>query len=212
MTLSLFTAEPAPDASVQRAEILDKVPVGTALSAAAPFISAIRPICSQIVVAGSARRGLSHVGDLEYVAVERHEGAIRQTLFQYCFEHKIRPETFFGQNKNGKKQIKCHLQADGQDLLLELYITQPKQFGWIHFIRTGHLKWNIAAMLQLTRNGFTMQDGLIHNGSRIIDCSEETTIFKLLGIPFLKPKFRTGDKALYHQLIEAGQKPAFKPK
>ncbi len=209
MQSTLFTEPASTNAHVQMPEILRRVSRAGAIAAAAPIFAAIRPVCSQIVIAGSVRRGSTLVHDIEYVAVETREGIIRETLFTYCFEHKIVPAAFFGNNKNGKKQIKCQLQAEDKDLQLELYITQPKQFGWTHYVRTGPLEWNIATMQQLKRTGYTMQDNLIHNGNTIIDCSEESTIFKLLGIPPVEPKLRTGDKALFHALHDAGQKPKF---
>ena len=209
MQPSLFTEPAQQDVHAQTPKsLLDKVPVKIARQAAAPIIAAIRPVCSKIVLAGSARRERTHVGDIEFVAIERHAGAILHELYQFCYRTKKNPVSFFGKNK-GEKHIQVRVPLTDRELQLEFWITTPKQFGWIHYLRTGPADWNIATVMQLKSYGYEIRDGLIIDRANVIDCSEEETVFKLLGIPSMEPKLRCTPLTLARALTDAGQQPKF---
>ncbi|MCL4304316.1 hypothetical protein KJZ99_00175 [bacterium] len=208
---TLLYTEPAAGVHAMTSDILQRVPRSAALRAVSPIRRALLPVCSQIAAAGSVRRGVSQIKSVELVCVELAAGTIRSTLFEYCFQNKINPSEFFGRFKHGTKLIDCNcLTDDGKSFKLELYLTQPRQFGWIHFIRTGPRDWNMAAMIQLNRTGHVLRDGLVIHNNTLIDCSLEQNIFDRLRIPFIKPQFRN-PKTLHATLLAAGANPHFKP-
>lgn len=59
----------------------ERIPVKDAERIAAAFIDHIQPFCKRVVIAGSIRRGLPTVGDIEIVAVPKVESLTTRDMF-----------------------------------------------------------------------------------------------------------------------------------
>ncbi|MCC6867116.1 MAG: hypothetical protein IT280_13250 [Ignavibacteria bacterium] len=154
----------------------------------------LAPVCIRIEIAGSIRRKRPESKDIELVCIPD-----KYRLEQLLNNMKAHSKIFFVKNGKLYKQFKW----SGQ--IVDLFICQPENWGWIYFIRTGSSNWNKKA-LQHYRNiyGFPAErdeagdykvkashEGYLLSvtGEKIFTL-EEQDVFDLLKIPFVEPEHR----------------------
>ena len=99
------------------------MPLARAKNIADRFITYLTPFCSKICVAGSVRREVEFVGDIEVVAIFKDEFA----------ETKAFPEGYPGMVVNGERLKRFKYPESG--IQIELYLPQPHDYGRILAIR-----------------------------------------------------------------------------
>jgi DNA polymerase/3'-5' exonuclease PolX len=158
------------------------MPLERAEKIAARMISYIDRACLRAEVAGSIRRRLPTVGDIEIVCVPNNDLSL-ELLF---------PEGFSGMTVNGPR-LKRFVYHDSTQI--ELYITSPHDWGRIFAIRTGSSTFShINLATQWNRLGWCgTHDGL----RRKKECDKKSTWklkpeFKM--DPTLPPPFTTERK------------------
>lgn len=184
-----------------------------AIAIAKRFVSLIEPYTARLVVAGSLRRRLASIGDVEIVAVPKVE----------TVETEV-PDLFGGQVHRGevdyldatmtmlldKGKVQKRLDANGsprwgmtlkyltfEGARVDLFTPNAERFGLILAIRTG--PWQLSRWLvtQKSKRGalpdhLVVRDGWVHyrtSGERIPTPDEES-FFSLLGLPVIPPHHR----------------------
>lgn len=195
----------------------------TALELAHGYLLQLAPVTHRAVIAGSVRRGLRQVGDIEIVVQPR---MIADGLFG-----EQRPDTEailavarrLGEvTKAGDRYIRVeapyfrtpgHLETVGVDIYM---VHPPAQWGCILAIRTGPARLGRWAMQCLARRGYVHRDGAIwrrtgrhersFNGEwrevlEPVEVPDEETFFRIAGLPCLPPS-RRGTRAAFRPLSE----------
>jgi DNA polymerase/3'-5' exonuclease PolX len=164
-----------------------------AIKAAESVKIQLSPLCSKIEIVGSIRRKKPLVNDIDIVCIPDNQTRFISMLknfgkFKAAGEKIIRVETF---------------QTLGIDL--DIYIANSLTWGTLMLIRTGSKEHNVKLCALARRNGmhlhadgsglFRMQEvqGLFSSepGQEIrVAGDTEESIFKMLGIQYVKPEDR----------------------
>jgi len=176
-----------------------KIPLATAQAVANRFIRYLEPFCTKISVAGSVRREVAFVHDIEVCVVARDEFSMGQAF----------PLGYPGLTVNGTRLKKFYYPE--HELHMELYITNIADWGRILAIRTGSSAFShIRLAMTWNRLGWTgTEDGL----RRKSECIKKSTwkikpeykanptlppvfdteekFFAFLGIPYVHPRQRS---------------------
>lgn len=161
----------------------NRMPLSRAKAIADRFIAYLTPYCSQISVAGSVRREVETVGDVEVVVVAKDEFSMGQ-----CF-----PLGYPGLTINGGRLKKFYYPE--HELHMELYITTLADYGRILAIRTGSSYFShVALAMQWNRAGWAGTENGLRRKS---ECDHKSTWkikpeYKLA--PTLPPVFDTEEK------------------
>lgn len=161
----------------------DKIPLATAQSIASRFIKYLEPYCSKISVAGSVRREVAYVHDVEVVAIAKDEFSMT-TAF---------PEGFKGMTTNGARLKKFYYPDNG--IHIELYLTTMEDYGRILAIRTGSSAFSHHLAIQWNRRGLCgTVDGLRYKR----ECDHKGNIWRIKpeykNCPTLPPIFATEEQ------------------
>lgn len=181
-------------------------PLAEAEGIANAIVDDLAPYCTRLCVAGSVRRRKELVGDIELVAIPRHEPA---GLFGDCtanalWEH-LHADGLYrfskGDNPAGRYYqltLPAHL-----DLQVDLFLARPDNWGLTLLVRTGSAAFSAAVLARwkrlqgIGRDQQGSVDGrLVTRGGRVIPTPEEETVFTLLGLPPIAPEQRTGAEKL----------------
>lgn len=170
------------------------------------FVEAIEPHCKRVLIAGSLRRGLADVGDIEIVC-EPKLSVTQQDLFSRSKDRK--EVTLYKalkhidwidlrRTQHGKPQA----EGDRYQALLDtctgvpidLFIVKPPaSWGVIATLRTGSADFSADMMRAARRRGFRCEDGhLIHvrGSGEAVDTDEESDFFRVLNIAWVDPERR----------------------
>jgi DNA polymerase/3'-5' exonuclease PolX len=158
-----------------------KMPLKYANEIAKRFMAYLVPYVSQMSIAGSVRREVESVGDIEVVIVAKDEFSMGQAF----------PEGYKGMTTNGTR-LKKFVYGD---VHIELYITTMADYGRILAIRTGSSFFSHTALAMVwNRLGWAgTPDGL----RRKSECDHKSTWkikpdYKLA--PTLPPVFDSEEK------------------
>lgn len=186
-----------------------RVPLAEARAIAEALAAKFRPGCERIEIAGSIRRGRSDVGDIELVAVTRHE-EIPDGLFEMrtisaldvilddllaqgeLASHPVDP-------KRGERYAKLlHVESG---LQLDLFMTTPASFGLIYLIRTGPADYSRNFVTDIRPLGWHVAGGQLHRGSQecspfrtceVVATPAEEDVYRAIGHPWVDPRARDG--------------------
>lgn len=153
---------------------------------ATKFIEMIRDRCDRVEIAGSVRRGRSRPKDIEIVALPRQ--SLLFWIDQLVRRQKLRKALYTdGRHRWGEKYrgIEFH------GMTVELYLARPDNWGYIFWMRTGPGAANQFVMAQKMRSPFTVKDGTWYWGDKKLAIPDEHTLFKLLGLPYIRPDNRS---------------------
>lgn len=152
--------------------------------AANRMITHIQDACYRAEIAGSVRRGIIMVGDVEIVCVPENDLKL-ELLF---------PDGFLGMVVNGPRLKRFKYENLG--LQIELYITSKQDWGRILAIRTGSSAFShIQLATQWTRKGMVgTRDGLRYRRECVKKGSTWTLKPEFKNDPTLPPSFTTERK------------------
>ncbi|MGH9877425.1 MAG: hypothetical protein ACRD5H_07285 [Nitrososphaerales archaeon] len=142
-----------------------------------------QPISHRIEIAGSIRRKMAEVNDIDIVLIPDD-----WTDFELSVNSILKNVTL-----NGKK-IKRGLY---KDVIVDLYIADKDTFDTLLFIRTGSAEHNIRLTTLAKKKGWKLHAsglGLTNEKNEII-ARTETEIFDKLVIPYLPPEERGFENA-----------------
>ncbi len=175
--------------------------LSAALRKARQVVDHLKPWCDKIEIAGSIRREIHFVKDIEIVCVPKgvtsHVSVQASLLDQPdCKVHHSRPCAGFIQAVNDFRKVKGdptgrYTQRQMNDgSLIDIFIGTADNFGYLLAIRTGSAKFSKRLVKQAGDNGFFLRDGYVYKDGQPIQCPDEATIFKMAKMQFTEPKNR----------------------
>jgi DNA polymerase/3'-5' exonuclease PolX len=165
------------------------------------FINDIKDTCEQIEIVGSLRRQKYAVNDIDIIVIPKFIQEDDETLFgepvqtnlldrrlsQFCFKGTLSLEA------NGPKIKRFIKSVDGEDVPIDIYISNKDTWWTLMLIRTGSKNHNIMLAkraiemhMQLKADG----TGLLSPGGSIIPIGSEEHIFEHLNLPYRIPEDR----------------------
>ena len=184
----------------------------TAEEIAGRFISLIESATRRLQVAGSIRREVEHVKDIELVAMPRYltaqpdlfggEGAVtRNLLDERCDELLHDGAVSQRLDKNGRPRWGSGYHAltfDGE--AIDLFgVLSPERWGSILAIRTGPGDFNRIVVTSrfdggAMPSGMRQMGGALTRGGTLISTPEEEDWFREIGIPCWPPAARSAER------------------
>lgn len=176
-----------------------KLPLDRADVIARTIYAALHPFCDQIMVAGSIRRRLPIVGDIDIVCLPKDDTAqhhARKRIMRTC------PRVM----EDGKHQLMVVLDLKGDPVQLDVWFAaHPTQelfgpvagtWGTILLCRTGPQRHNIKIASAARAKGWHWNPyrGLFDkpddSGGKWLAGETEDSIYEALGIPPMQPEER----------------------
>lgn len=176
------------------------------------------PHCARIEIAGSIRRRVEEVKDIEIVAVpllkdEETTGGLfpepvrTNLLYQWAKRsgvNWIKPgtsEIVPWKPKPDGKYWRALLPAG---IKLDLFIAGPENFGLIFAIRTGSKEFTTALVTRANEVGLPSVDGYLTRDGARVETPEERDVFELLGLEWTEPALRHSFNSLVRKAAAAG--------
>lgn len=165
-------------------------------------LSFIRSHSTSVEIAGSVRRGLAEVGDIDIVAVldQTDPWAMR------FIERELFEGLGFARISGGEEHVTFQGVGRKDDApSIDLYLATEATWAITLLIRTGSAAHNIklaqAAKRILPARHFTLH-GLLNSADDLVRTPEEADVFRELGLPYLAPRDREAPELEY--LVGAG--------
>lgn len=162
-------------------------------------LKALSPYCERIEIAGSLRRQLEVVSDVEIVCLPR-------TADYLQFVRVVNGWPKLKGEPTGKytRRLLSEPRFGGRTVELDLFICNRKTWAMNLFIRTGSADFVKEAMMRFQRLGLQSKEAqLYRNGTIPMNLVDEEQVFAALGCRWIEPQHRTGGYAL-KQAILAG--------
>jgi DNA polymerase/3'-5' exonuclease PolX len=163
-----------------------RIPLAEARAIANDVITQLGPHCSRIQVAGSIRRGISTIGDIEVVCLPcPYEesplfcSGIAAVINQW---EKVKGEL---PCRYTQRILPCGMKLD-------LFMPDPQGFGLQLAIRTGSADWCKKVLAPAwVRAGFHSEGGVLRTSwGRRCPTPDERVLFDLIGLPWTDPTDR----------------------
>ncbi len=144
----------------------------------------LEPHCLQIEIAGSIRRKMPVVGDIEIVAIPNSYNI-------GLFESGIATVVNQWEKVKGELPCKYTQRILPEGIKLDLFFADQKNWGYIFAIRTGSADYSHKVLATAwVKRGYKGVDGyLCFNGKRIA-IPEEKDLFSLIGVNYVEPEKR----------------------
>lgn len=179
------------------------------LPVAVAFIWEIKDVVDRLAIAGSLRRGVAEVKDVEIVARPTYIGATN--MLEYHMQQMLLMNVVHKRKNRAGHDIAWG--QSGQDsrfkafvfreMPIDLFIVLPdRQWGPTFLIRTGSGRANEALVTRygvrnrngdrgLLPEGLRFGDGAVWRGSERLDTPEEEDVFNACHLPWIAPPYRT---------------------
>ncbi len=141
------------------------------------IVEILKPHCKQIMVCGSIRREKPICRDIDIVLIPGNQGALAVAL-----------EGLGEKMKGGPKMI----QRRYKGVQIDLYIADKKTWPTLVLIRTGSKEFNRSLCLRARSMSMKLHadgSGIESLGIRVHPTTE-ADVFKMLGLPYVKPPKR----------------------
>ena len=154
----------------------------------------LAPHCYKIEIAGSIRREKDKVKDIELVCIPRLINDDRQRnrrTAKWC-------AAVYGLGKITKGKIKdgLYLKINLGEIMLDLFIAEPENWGMKYLIRTGSKEFSQHILAQFKKLGYKSEACYPTKGEERLEFSTEQEIFDYLGVPYVYPNQRDDLKEL----------------
>ena len=174
-----------------------KITLTEAQKISGEIIELLAPYCERIEVAGSVRRKMPEVGDLEIVCIPRRLlnlfGEPGDSVLDHRLIELIQSGYLLPAGANGDKYKKFILHPNG--VQLDLFITDTECWGVIFTIRTGSADFSHRLVTQRFKGGLLPSDlrvgeGRVWRGLEALNTPEEIDFFNVAEIKYIEPKDR----------------------
>ena len=180
----------------------NRIDSGEASDIECSFEILIQDVCARMEVAGSLRRGLLDVGDIEIVAEpmytasgdnklhERLERLLRIGTISLDRPRKDKKKNPFGQKYY---RLNYNTRYDGEDKTypVDLFVvTPPADFNVIYLIRTGSADFSHNFVSKGWAYGIHVKDGHLEKEGVEIRTTSERDVFAKMHVPYVEPENR----------------------
>lgn len=177
-----------------------------ALPIAQALLEQLRPHCQRLDIAGSLRRRMAEVKDIEIVAVpivaDNNASYPSGDLFGDLTGEHLPLDGWLAEretlgdlvgHKNGDRYKQFTLTEHG--IKVDLFLVRPPaQWGVIFTLRTGpadYSRWLVTRQpWGALPHGYSVHDGSLYHDGVLIPTPEETDFFLKINIPFTPPPLR----------------------
>lgn len=164
-----------------------KNPHATVLLTAERIVTALRPFCHRIEIAGSLRRQRPMVGDIEIVCLPKRP----VNLFDEPLPGKTELDLFLEERvklvKNGAK----YKQFSYAGRQVDLFLPSPETWGEVFLIRTGSHEFNLWLVQTICpARGVRFDGGRVYRSGVLLETREEIDVLNALELPWIEPSFR----------------------
>lgn len=180
-----------------------RIPHSEALFIANRLVEAMRPHCDKLMIAGSIRRQVQMVGDIEIVALPTWRRELdlfgdpvkaENLLYRWA---TTEAQAMGIKWTKGLAPVGGYWKADlptGESLDLFL----PKPAGWVAqvLIRTGSAEFTHGVVAHAPKRGYRFDDGVLKRGGEVVPVGDERELFDLLGLKWVEPQHRSGYGAI----------------
>lgn len=160
-----------------------KMKLAQAQQIAEKYLNLLRPHCSRIQIAGSIRREKPDVKDVEIVCIP-------QDIEGFAAQVKQWPKV------KGEPTGKYTQRNLPEEIKLDLFMAEERNWGLILVIRTGPAEFNRRWLYRAKEKGLKCEGGLLRDytesgrNGQIIECREERDLFRLIEWNYIEPKLR----------------------
>jgi DNA polymerase/3'-5' exonuclease PolX len=178
-----------------------KIPLAEARELAAGIVKALAPACERIEVAGSIRRCVPEVGDIEIVAIPKRmtdflgmpgDSRLLNERLAWAWAAGMM-EPIKGGDRY--KQFWIHRETAELQIKLDLFICERETWGVIFALRTGPAEFSRRLVTPMRQDGLLpsymrVKDGRAWDGDGCLHTPEERDFFAALGMEWIDPKDR----------------------
>ncbi len=174
-----------------------RIPIGAARIFADKLCGRLSAGCERIEIAGSIRRGVSIVGDIEIVCIPHYQSDLLGNNFGNWLDpilERWTAEGSFQPVKSGHRYKQFLLTKSG--IFLDLFIVTPETWGIQYMIRTGPAEFSRKMVTQRHQGGYLPDGYRVSEGQvwpetgNAFPTPEEIDVFDLYGMDFIKPEDR----------------------
>lgn len=152
------------------------------------------PGCVKIKIAGSIRRQVPFVGDIELLCIPKYVDGVDQLdreigwlMFQHILDfrlNKLGSKVYGRQNK-----LLVHLSSG---IGVDIFSSTEMNWGMALLVRTGPKEWNIRVMSRLRELGMQghAYGGVSAADGKEINCPDEEAVFRCLEWAYVPPDRR----------------------
>ena len=161
-----------------------KIELHTATEIANMVKNVLAPHCDRIEIAGSIRRKVPLVGDIEIVCIPK---PYETGLFASGIA------TVINNWKKNKGELPCkYTQRElPSGIKLDIFMVTPQSWGVQFAIRTGSAAYSHKKLASKWKAlGYTSKEGILYHRGKPCPIYEEIDLFKRLHIPYVEPENR----------------------
>lgn len=151
---------------------------------ASVVLDQLAPHCVRIAIAGSIRRRVPEVKDIEIVAIPKPYDT-------GLFACGIAPVVEQWRKVKGELPCRYTQRELPSGIKLDLFFATRENWGLIYAIRTGSARFSREVLAQgWVRNGYTSVDGMLRRHCTDVEVLEEVDLFRLAGVAWVDPEER----------------------
>lgn len=164
--------------------ILTEIPFDIALEVGENIRFLVSEHMTKAEIVGSVRRKKPYCHDIDIVGIatpKKFEKAIRNIKREFRVEFKVQ----------GPKVTKLYISTEHGKIQIDLYNSNPENYGLTKIIRTGSAEHNIWLSTFAISKGYKIKysKGLLKDGVVVAGETEES-VFSMLGLKTAKPEER----------------------
>lgn len=178
-----------------------RISLRIAQAVAERLVAALAPACQRIAVAGSIRRGMVTVGDIELVAIPLREGRVNildGALNELIDQGKLQRTPPYASDRPawGDKYKKMWLLINPQQgiIQVDLFLATPDNWGAILTIRTGPAEFSKELVTHIKyKTAYQQQEGrlMLKATGESVPTPTEEEYFRRAGLAYMPPERRT---------------------
>lgn len=180
------------------------IPLQTATTIAHEVVQQLAPHCERIEIAGSIRRKQSTVKDIEIVCIPKQvEIPGQMDVFGNSSPIMVRDPEFIKVIDNyefvkGKSKGKHMQRTTADHTVIDLFVAEPDNWGYILLLRTGSKEFNINMINSMKKRNYHCREGKVFFRDRPVPVRQEQDMFRFAGMMYQRPEDRNAKRINYY--------------
>lgn len=159
------------------------------------YVERLRPHCERIAIAGSIRREVSEVNDIEIVCIPKRTLTKRtDDLFGSDVVEVVSSDFQFEINQlekvKGEPSGKYTQRLTPEGIKIDFFMCRKANWGFIFTIRTGSARYSKMLADRWVKLGYKGIEGYLYKDNVKYDINEEWELFDLLNMKYVEPTER----------------------